>query len=90
MKILDEYPGRHHYWQEFKKTDYHCPQCGAQEAWQDQGLGDYYLGVQWLCTACSATWTMQGPTRNIEINDMEKLTQLRQGKTFEPTTKPGR
>lgn len=89
MKILNEYPGSHHYWCEFEKTNYFCPECGQQEVWQEQTEGDYYLGEQWLCASCSLKWTMQGLSKVTSINDMGKLAQIRQGKTFEPTTKKG-
>lgn len=90
MKVLNEYPGSHHYYQNYEKTDCFCPNCGSQEVWQEQGAGDYYLGEQWLCTACSSKWTMQGPYTVKDINDMGKLVQLRSGKTKLPTTKPGK
>lgn len=89
MRILNEYPGKHHYFDEFEKTEYFCPQCGAKEVWQEQGAGDYYVGEDWICTACSSIWKMIGPSKITEINDMGKIAQLRQGKTFEPTTKRG-
>lgn len=90
MKVLNEYPGCHHYWNNFEKSEYYCPNCGTKEVWQEQGSGDYYLGEEWLCTNCNHGWTMQGPYTVKEINVMGKLAQLRSGKTFEPTTKMGR
>lgn len=89
MKVLNEYPGKHHYWTEYEKTEYFCPNCGANEVWQEQDPGDYYCGEDWLCLSCSHGWTMRGPYTLKEINEYGILAQLRQGKTFEPTTKRG-
>lgn len=90
MKVLNEYPGRHHYWEEYEKTELHCPLCGDRSVWSETGPGDFYVGADFLCTSCSAVWTMQGPEKTKEINVMGKLAQLRQGKTFEPTTRKER
>ena len=88
MKILNEYPGSHHYWEEFNKTEIYCPSCGQTEVWS-ASYGDYYVGEQHLCVACSHAFTIQQSGTAKNINDLGKLAQLRQGKTFEPTTKKG-
>lgn len=90
MKVLNEYPNSHHYWEDFEKTDLFCPACGKQEVWEEQGAGDYYLGPDFICTACGSDWTMQGPNKREEPNVKGKIEQLRTGTTKTPTTVPGR
>jgi len=89
MRILNEYPGRHHYWDEFEKTDYFCPECGAKDVWEEAGPGDYYVGADFVCISCGSDWTMQGPGVSKEQNMIGKIEQLKSGVTKAPTTKRG-
>ena len=89
MKVLNEYPGSHHYIENYEKSEYFCIHCGAQEVWQEQSGGDYYCGPEYFCTACSHRFTMQGPNECKNINEFGILKQLRSGITLEPTTKRG-
>lgn len=90
MKILNEYPGGHHYWEEYLRVDYFCPNCGKQEMWADESPGDYYCGSGTLCIACGFETMMQGgPYPLKDANDISILEQLRTGITKEPTTRKG-
>jgi hypothetical protein len=35
-----------------KDENLYCPNCGKQEVWYENGLGDYYQGVEHLCLNC--------------------------------------
>lgn len=91
MKILNEYPGSHHYTEEWGLTELYCPNCGATSAvWAESGPGDYYLGERHLCTHCGRGFTIQGPYVTEQPNKQGILDQLRSGNTNQPTTKAGR
>ncbi|MGZ3796485.1 MAG: hypothetical protein ACXVB1_08975 [Pseudobdellovibrionaceae bacterium] len=90
MKVLNEYPGSHHYWENYEKTEYFCPNCGAKDVWEEQGDGDYYVGADLICSNCGAGFTMQGPNISKEQNMILKVKQLKTQITEKPTTKPGR
>lgn len=90
MKILNEYPGSHHYWDEYEKTEYFCAKCGKQEVWESTGPGDYYVGNEALCTACGhGCHYMNGPSPAKDANELGILEQLRSGVTKDPTTRRG-
>ena len=38
-----------------------CPHCGEQSIWKEQGAGDSYVGISYLCLSCQYTFTIQGP-----------------------------
>lgn len=42
----------------YEDTDLYCPNCGKQEVWEEQGFGDYYLGVDYACTNCYASFNL--------------------------------
>lgn len=91
MKILNEYPGSHHYWDEFVKGDYFCPFCGKQEVWESQDSGDYYVGSEQICATCGARLHLDHCQKTkSDANYLGQLKQLREGKAAEPTTRPGR
>jgi hypothetical protein len=90
VKVLNEYPGSHHYWDEFEKEPWHCPNCGQKELWTATGSGDYYVGNESICTACGhACYLLSGPKEIKEPHELGQLKQLREGKTAEPTTRRG-
>lgn len=90
MKVLGEYPGSHHYWDDYEKTDWFCAHCGKQEVWESTLEGDYYVGCDSLCTACG--WEcnyLGGPSKIKEPNVLMQVEQLRSGVIKEPTTRRG-
>lgn len=90
MKVLSEYPDRHHYFDRYEKTNWFCAHCGKQEVWDSMDPGDYYLGTESICVACG--WSCHyvgGPTLRTESNVVSILEQLRSGVTKDPTTKRG-
>ncbi len=37
-----------------ESPDIHCPNCGDNKfVWTEQGIGDYYVGPQSICSACA-------------------------------------
>lgn len=46
---------------QYEKNDLYCPNCGTKNIWEEQGLGDYYVGTVNLCTQCESEFTIQGP-----------------------------
>ena len=90
MKVLNEYPGSHHYWDDYEKEKWHCPNCGLKELWTSTGSGDYCVGNDSLCLACGCScYLLGGPTKIKDANDLGIIKQIREGKTAEPTTKRG-
>lgn len=91
MKVLKEYPGSHHYWEEYKKTDLFCTHCGKKEVWEETGIGDYYLGPESFCTACNSTANYSGGASvTNRPEDVSVIEQLRTGVTAQPTTRSGK
>lgn len=88
VKVLNEYQ-YHHYMDEYQKCDLFCPNCGVRSVWQEQSPGDYYFGENFICTACTHDFTIQGPAPMSQQNQLKKIDQLRSGKTLEPTTPKG-
>lgn len=85
MKILNEYPGSHHYIEEYEKCDLFCPACGKKSVWEEQSPGDYDCGPQYICAACESNFTIQGPYKDVE----RKASQLKSGVMLKPTTPRG-
>ena len=54
-----EYELGHSYQEKWEKTEHCCPGCGEDAVWQEQGDGDYYVGAEFLCEECGASFTMQ-------------------------------
>jgi hypothetical protein len=48
--------------------DLFCPNCGKKEVWVEEGGGDYYVGNQYICTACAHEFHMPGLS-TIHAND---------------------
>ena len=73
-------------WQ--RSADLHCPNCGKREVWEELGPGDVYVGPGLMCSACGASWTMQGPdVRSGSLQDQQRLEQFRAAR---PTTEESR
>ena len=52
----------HSYQETWIPDEMFCPNCGKKgNVWVQNSEGDYYVGPLFLCTACSAEWTIQGP-----------------------------
>lgn len=91
MKVLNEYPGSHHYWNDYRKTDCFCPFCGQKEVWMNYGPGDLDWGSDSLCVGCNARLYLDHCSDAPSWPNVEGiLKQLREGITAEPTTKIGR
>ena len=64
MKVILEFPGSHHYVQEYSLCDgMFCPNCGKMDGiWVEESPGDYYCGPTHVCKYCSNSFTIQGPS----------------------------
>jgi hypothetical protein len=90
MKVLNEYPGSHHYWREYEEiTGVHCLSCGNDTLWEEQGLGDEHDGPECVCTRCGCAFTYHA-RMSVEPNEKNIVKQLKNLNTFEPTTPRGK
>lgn len=90
MKVLLEFSGSHHYWENYEKTDWFCPHCGKQEMWDSTGSGDYYTGTTSYCTACNfSSQLLGGPVLETHPAYLGIIDQLKSGVAREPTTGKG-
>jgi transposase-like protein len=71
----------HKYEEEWLKTDLFCPSCGENRVYDEQGMGDYYVGPQFLCAACGASFFLPfGPEeRPDDTQDVQRLYHIRTG-----------
>ena len=61
----------HKYPEKWAETDLFCPECGNQTVYVEQSGGDYYVGVEYLCAGCGASFFL--PTGvNISDNEQDK------------------
>ncbi len=89
QEVLLEYRDSHHYDCVYEKLDMFCPNCGQREVWHDLRGGDYYVGKSHVCTACDHGFTIQGPSEEVEEQDLKVLWQLKNGIKLKATTRPG-
>jgi len=90
MRVLLEFPGSHHYWDEYEKTDWFCQKCGQKEVWDSLGEGDYYTGTTAYCTNCNSAMSfLGGPSQETHPAYLGLIDQLRSGQTKKPTTGKG-
>lgn len=47
----------------YNETEYYCPNCGEKSVFNEDGDGDYYLGVQFLCVSCDHTFYLPSGCR---------------------------
>jgi hypothetical protein len=75
----------HKYDETWEETEYFCPCCGKKAVWHEDDPGDYYVGEQFLCIACGASFYLPNgaePSQNNE-QDRQRLERLRD--TSNPT-----
>jgi hypothetical protein len=90
MLVTNEYENRHHYTERWELEEkIFCPGCGNKTVWVEQSPGDYYLGPDHYCTTCAHRFSLCGPTKLSQANELKILEQLRSGLTHEPTTRKG-
>ena len=74
------------------EDDLFCPSCGKQEVWSEDGAGDYYEGVSYICVACSTCFTL--PTLySIDAtadhaSDVERVRRLKGGEPRDLSSVP--
>lgn len=74
-QVVTDY-GTHSCTREYSFVDIFCPTCGAKQVWEEQGGGDYYVGEEYLCLGCGATFNLPtvGPADKYA---MQRVIQLR-------------
>lgn len=89
MKVLEEFGNSHHYYSNYEKSDWYCPNCGRKEVWVELEMGDYYEGPPHICVQCGSFFSLPrcGVLKEKVYKDMVR--QLRLKQTFKPKTKPG-
>lgn len=52
-------------------TDLHCPSCGQQNVFMEEGEGDYYEGPTHYCNTCNYTFSMPsgGPNPDLKWDE---------------------
>ncbi len=50
----------HQYHEVWEPEELHCPKCGQKQAWRCANGGDYYVGDQYICTACRSSFYLPG------------------------------
>lgn len=85
MKVLNEYKGSHHYFNEWVPSAIFCPDCHGLKVWEDL---DSFEGVSssHLCADCGVSF-YYGPQSLYNRDTI--IEQLRTGKAHVPTTKKG-
>lgn len=58
VMVSVEYSIGHTVFYTYKKSEYFCPVCGKQSVYEEQGDGDYYVGVDYICSSCSTVFNM--------------------------------
>lgn len=67
----------HKYSETWAITEWHCPKCGKVEVWEEQSGGDFYVGTQLICSACTFTFHMpHGHEIGTDDADRQRLEKL--------------
>jgi hypothetical protein len=54
INVEIKYELGHTYKEQWAPSGYCCPSCGGRQTWEEQGVGDYEQGSQFLCAECEA------------------------------------
>lgn len=65
----------HQYSEPWSKTELYCPRCAKKEVWFRDDGGDYYVGEQYICTACKGTFYL--PDGVSDVFDAQNEQRLR-------------
>ena len=91
ITVLNEYPGSHHYFETFDRTDWFCPNCGLRGGVFEAEEGDYYAGGMSICTNCTHSGYLAGGMNQIiDAAALGMAQQLKAGIANQPTTKRGK
>lgn len=77
VEITIEYPAGHSRTEKWSPTELFCPFCGKRNVWAEDGDGDYYTGVEYICLDCSCSHSQQGPWAQNVYRDEKILKTLR-------------
>jgi hypothetical protein len=78
--ITVDYKGGHSYTETWAcDGEMHCPHCGEQEVWIEQGGGDYYVGVQHVCLACRWVFYLPSYEEVRDEYDLQRIAKLSSG-----------
>lgn len=90
LRVLNEYPGSHHYHEIYELTEMYCPNCGVKGQVWEAPDGDYYVGGRSICTACFHEGHLMGGMSPIrDENVTMQAEQLKTGIVKEPSTRRG-
>jgi len=89
MKVILEFKGSHHYEQDYRKSDMYCPSCGEKDIWENEGHGDYYLGTDYICTACESSHALDHSSKIETEAYTAVVRQLKSGIAIKPSTRTG-
>lgn len=67
----------HSYEETWDKSEYFCPHCGKNEVWEQQGDGDYYQGVTYLCISCGGIFHLPQRPRPENWQDQQRIAELK-------------
>ena len=69
----------HEYTESWERTELFCPACGKREVHEEQSKGDYYVGVQFLCASCGASFYLPSHPEPDPKNeqDVQRLAAIR-------------
>lgn len=69
----------HSYDESWEPTPYYCPHCGKRTVWHEMSGGDYYVGEQYLCTNCAASFELPSGAepREDHEQDTQRLAAIR-------------
>lgn len=79
VTLTIHYEAGHSYDETWAATHFYCPVCGKQPVWAEQGPGDFYVGSDYLCLACGATFTLPtySDAPNDDRQDAQRLADIR-------------
>lgn len=78
----------HSYDEGWEPTEYFCPCCGQKPVWHDTSGGDYYVGENFMCVSCGASFNLPNgaEARQNDEQDSQRLSELR--KVASPAARP--
>ena len=77
QKQGDDRKFSHKYSETWSKTETYCPRCAKKEVWFRDDGGDYYVGEQYICTACKGTFYLPcGVSDSHGEQDVQRLSHL--------------
>jgi hypothetical protein len=61
----------------YERSDWFCPNCGKQNVWEEQGPGDYYVGVNHVCIECKTYFLMPSIDSDPDYTEKQVIETIR-------------